>query len=104
MLEIIDGKISVNKIAKEKLFKGKVNTYLDIVLIPSPNDQYGNDYMIVQSASKEERLAGKRGAILGNAKIIQRQQPPPEVQRPKQSQPPAVESNEESSESDDVPF
>ena len=66
---MISAKIDVTKIDKAKLFEGKNGAkYLDIVLMESPNNAYGNDYMVVQSVSKEERLAGKRGAILGNGK------------------------------------
>jgi hypothetical protein len=64
------GKIDVTKMDKEKFFKGSKGTYCDIVLIPTPNNQYGDDYMICQSVSKEEREAGQRGAILGNAKML----------------------------------
>ncbi len=49
---------------------GKAAKFLEIVMIETPNDQYGNDYMVVQSASQEERASGKRGSILGNAKIF----------------------------------
>lgn len=66
---MITAKLNVLAIEKARLFKGEKGTYLDIALIETPNDQYGNDYMVVQSVSKEEREAGKRGAILGNAKI-----------------------------------
>ena len=74
-MEIIAGKINVTKIAKEKLFKGKSGTYLDIVLIPTKQSNYGderdeNTHMIVQSATKEERLAGNKGNIIGNAKCL----------------------------------
>lgn len=61
-------KIDVTKIDKSKLFEGKNGAkYLDIVLMDR-DDAYGNNYMVVQSVTKEERLAGKRGAILGNGK------------------------------------
>lgn len=66
----IAGKIDVKKINKEKLYVGKQGTYLDIVLIETPNDQYGNTHMIVQSVTQAERQAGVKGAILGNAKIL----------------------------------
>lgn len=63
-------KIDVTKIDKAKLFEGKNGAkYLDIVLMER-DDAYGNNYMVVQSVSKEERLAGKRGAILGNGKNV----------------------------------
>lgn len=68
---MITGKIDVTKIDKDRLFKGEKGTYLDIVLIETPKSEYG-DYMIVQSVTKEEREAGQRGEILGNAKIYQK--------------------------------
>ena len=66
---MITGKIDVTKIVKERLFVGKKGTYLDFVLIETPNSQYG-DYMIVQDVPKEERLAGVKGQIIGSAKIL----------------------------------
>ena len=63
-------KIDVLKIDKARLFKGEKGTYLDAVMIETPDNQYGDDYMIVQGVSKEEREAGTRGNILGNAKIF----------------------------------
>lgn len=67
---MIVGKIDVTKIDKELLFTGKNGAkYLDIVLWESPDDKYGNDYRIDQGVNKEARAAGKKGAILGNAKV-----------------------------------
>lgn len=66
---MISAKINVSKIDKTKLFKGEKGTYLDIALIETEGDQYGNDYMIVQDVGKEARERGEKGAILGNAKI-----------------------------------
>ena len=66
---MLTAKINVSKIDKTKLFKGEKGTYLDLVLIETPNDQYGNDYVVVQGLTKADRDAGLRGAILGNAKI-----------------------------------
>lgn len=87
-------KIDVTKINKDKLFPGKNGAkYLDIVLIDREDD-YGNHYMVVQSVSKEERLAGERGAILGNGKIIGSDKPAPS----RASRPAAKD------ESDDCPF
>ena len=65
---MITGKIDVMKINKDRLYKGKKGTYLSIVLIPTPNSEYG-DYMIKENVSKEDREAGNDGAILGNTKI-----------------------------------
>ena len=67
--KIIRLKINVTKIDKAKLFKGEKGTYLDCTLLyNSDADQYGNNGMIIQDATKEEREAGNKGAILGNAK------------------------------------
>lgn len=79
--KMITDKINVLAIEKARLFKGEKGTYLDILLIETPNNQHGNSHMIVQAVSKEERLAGIKGPILGNAKTVGApQQPKPAVQ------------------------
>ena len=65
---MITVKIDVTKIDKTKLFKGQKGTYLDIVLIETPDNQYGDSHMAVQGLPKADRDAGQKGAILGNAK------------------------------------
>jgi hypothetical protein len=70
---MITASIAVNKVDKSKFFtKKNGDKMLDIVLIETPNSKYDNDYMVVQGTSKADRDAGKKGAILGNAKIIER--------------------------------
>ena len=69
MNQLIKGSIDVLKINKEKLYKGKKGTYLNVVLIPTPTSDYG-DWMIVEEATEEERKAGEKGTILGNAKVL----------------------------------
>jgi len=65
------GKIDVTKIDKARLFQGKNGArYLDFALIETPNNQYGDSHMIVQSVSKDEREAGVKGNILGNIKEV----------------------------------
>ncbi len=82
-MNMITVKIDVTKVDKARLFEGKNGAkYLDLVLIER-QDQYGNDYMAVQGVTKEERLAGVKGAILGNGKHIGGQQ----QQRRPQGQP-----------------
>ena len=63
-------KIDVTKIDKARLFKGAKGTYLDAVLIATPDNQYGDSHMIVQNVSKEESDSGMKGNILGNAKTF----------------------------------
>ena len=72
----IEVKIDVNKIDKSRLFQGKKGKYLNIVLIETPKNQYGNDYMVCHEKTKEERAAKAKSIILGNAKIVKRQQQP----------------------------
>lgn len=66
-------KIDVSKIDKSKLFSGKNGAkYLDAtVFVDTDNpDQYGNNGMITQSQTKEEKDSGTYGAILGNCKVF----------------------------------
>ncbi len=65
--------INVSEIDKEKLVPGKKGSYLNMVAIPTPGNKYGNDYMIVQGVTKEEREAGIQGAVLGNGKVFSKQ-------------------------------
>lgn len=72
--------------------------YCDLVLIESPQNRFGNDYMVVQGVSKEDRDAGVKGAILGNGKNF-------ETKRPANPQPPRKTAKPAPPESDDsVPF
>ena len=67
---IIRAKINLSKIDKEKLFKGEKGIYLDLTLLTCKENDYGDDYMICQDLGQEARLAGKRGPIVGNGKIV----------------------------------
>lgn len=92
-------KIDVTKIDKARLFKGQKGTYLDatIFLDLGEADQYGNHGMITQSVSKEAKAAGERGEILGNGKIVWREEDAPR-QAPKQ------QSRQPEPDFDEVPF
>lgn len=70
---IIAAKIDVTKIDKSRLFQGKNGAkYLDVILIESKESRYGDNFMVTQAVTQEERKAGTRGAILGNAKYLGR--------------------------------
>jgi hypothetical protein len=87
-------KINCSKIDKARLFKGEKGTYLDAILVHKPS-QYGDDYFIAQSVTKEERESGVKGAIIGGAKIL----------RPKNSAPkPSPVEDAARDDGDDVPF
>lgn len=68
--------INVNKIDKSRLYKGEKGTYLNCAVLLRETDQYGNDGMIVQDVSQEERKKGIKGEILGNGKWAGQQQRP----------------------------
>lgn len=77
MKKTIALKIDVTKIDKSRLYRGKKGTYLDAVLFfDEQEDQYGNNGMITQSVSKEERDKGVKGEILGNAKLLYAEEKP----------------------------
>lgn len=100
MSQMISVRVDVTKIDKAKLYKGAKGTYLDIVLMPSRDSKFGDDFMVVQSISKEDRAAGQRGAILGNAKFLRQKQPTQRKAAPA-SEPLAGDGPPEA---DDVPF
>lgn len=56
--------VNVDKIDKERFFKGKQGRYLDLVLFETPDSDYG-DYMVKQRAKRGEKMP-----ILGNGKIF----------------------------------
>jgi len=70
-------KIEVTKITKSRLFKGKerdgkIPQYLNAVLFESKQTSFGDwrdeqTHVIVEDITKEERAAGVKGAIIGNA-------------------------------------
>lgn len=65
-------KLDVSKIDKSLLFKGQKGTYLDATVFVNLDqaDQYGNNGMITQDETKENRDGGKNGPILGNCKVF----------------------------------
>jgi len=70
-------RIDVTKIDKSAIYDGKSGKYIDIVMFDNRegSDQYGNLGFVTQDLGKDRRLAGERGAILGNWKEIgERQQ------------------------------
>lgn len=65
-------KINVSQIEKTRLYKGEKGTYLDAIAFIDidQKDQYGNNGMITQDVSKDEKAAGVKGPILGNARVF----------------------------------
>ncbi len=65
-------KIDVNKIVKDRLFRGEKGTYLDLTtwVDTEEEDKYGNHGFVAQSTTKEERAQDVKVPILGNTKVF----------------------------------
>lgn len=71
MQKLISLSIDVSKIDAKRLYKGKKGNYLSATLfLKDETDQYGNNGFTVESITKEEREAGQKGTIIGNAKFL----------------------------------
>ena len=70
MAAIATLKIDVSKIDKSKIYKGKKGSYYTFTIKINDNSKFGNNIMIVEDTSKEERDAGEKGAILGNGSVV----------------------------------
>ena len=78
--------LDVKKIDKTKLYVGKKGTYLDaVVFLKDEADEYGNHGFIVQSVTKEEREKGVKGEILGNVKILGKEQSQQDKAQPQEA-------------------
>ncbi len=102
-------KIDVTKIEKARLFKGEKGTYLDATVFVDLGeaDEYGQNGMITQNVSKEERQAGTRGAILGNCKVFYRdglESPAPDDPRQQQGGQGAPNTGGFDDFDDEIPF
>lgn len=96
-------KLDVTKMDKARFFKGNKGTYCDCTVfidLDEP-DQYGNSGMITQDVTKEERDAGTKGPILGNAKVFWKDEGSAPQGQPKQQSMPEPESDLDS---EDIPF
>lgn len=63
--------LCLTDINKDRIRVGKNGKkYLDVIVMDSRNDKYGNDYMVVEDIPKADRDAGKKGNIIGNGKNL----------------------------------
>jgi len=64
--------IDVTKLDKERFVKGKKGTYANLTTFVDIDnkDQYDNNGFISQSISKEERTSGVQLPILGNVRVV----------------------------------
>lgn len=103
---IISGGIDLSKLDKDnpkhiKRINGK--PFLDFIMVTKEDSKYNNDGFIAVSTSKEDRDAGvERGPIIGNFKILVRDQPKA-PSAPQQEFKPAHKATEFGKD-DDIPF
>jgi hypothetical protein len=76
---VIKISIDVTKISKDRLYIGRTREdgtaakYLSITLVENKDgkDRFGNDGFVAEDVSKEERLSGVKGVIIGNWKKLE---------------------------------
>ena len=77
MARLLTGSLDVTKIIKEKLYKGKKGTYLNVsVWIEDNEDKYGNIASVQQQTKK-----GEPKIYLGNLKEYS-----PDIEKPTETQ------------------
>lgn len=68
---IINASIRVDKLPKEKFFKGRDGAvYYNITISLNDETRYGNNVAIMDSQTKEEREAKAQKTYLGNGKVV----------------------------------
>lgn len=99
--------IDVTKIDKARIVEGKKGKYIDVTAFIDldEQDEYGNNGMVTQNVTKDEREAKVRGPILGNAKVFYKEDVQKQA-RPKQEQQQYVPSSGGGvvDMDDDIPF
>lgn len=61
-------KIDVKKLVKSSFYQGEKGLYATLTIVPTPNNQYGDDYMVTQYIGK--KAEGERDPIVGNARDL----------------------------------
>jgi hypothetical protein len=71
MSTLINATIRVDKMPKEKFFKGKDGAvYYNLTIAVNEETRFGNNVALTDSQSKEEREAKKPKNYLGNGKVV----------------------------------
>ena len=100
---IIKLNIDVKKLDKARFFTGAKGTYANLtVLLRDEPDQYGNDGMIVEDVSQEERMNGVKGTIVGNVKVVKQKDSSP--QKPASKHHSTVQVPDSDDEDGNIPF
>ena len=96
--QTITGSIDVSKIDKQFITEVNGKKYVNIRLKFTPDNKYGNDYMVVQDVDKNTRIRCKETGnwpdtpILGNCKVWDNDSTVPSQQQ----QNPSVPNNDDS--------
>ena len=61
-------KIDVKKLVKSSFYQGEKGLYATLTIVPTPNTQYGDDYMVTQYIGK--KAEGERDPIVGNGRDL----------------------------------
>jgi len=68
---IMNAQIKINQVPKEKYYKGKKGTYLNVVVTAYENpDNFGQNVTITEPQSQEEREAKKPKNYWGNGNVV----------------------------------
>jgi hypothetical protein len=100
---VINLRLDVTKLQKDRFHKGKKGIYADLVLLEKPSEEFGDDGFIVEATTKEERDQEIRGNRVGNWSYIKKP-PPPEPHQPTIKGPPPEPKGKLIPEDDDIPF
>lgn len=98
---IISLGIDLSKVDKDKDIK-RINgkPFLDLVAFSKEDSKYGSDGFLCVSLPKEDRDLGKKGTIVGNFKILVRDEPKVPQQAFVKPAPKATEFGKD----DEIPF
>lgn len=61
-------KIDVKKLVKSSFYQGEKGLYATLTIIPTPNNKYGDDYMVTQYTGK--KAEGEKDPIVGNGRDL----------------------------------
>jgi len=70
MSAVVNFKVNVEAIPKEKIFKGKKGSYVNMTMFINDESKFGNNASIAISQSKDEREAGGETTYLGNGAVV----------------------------------
>ena len=64
---LIRVELNLKKLDKDRFIEGRNGTYIDLMLIPTPNARFGTTHMIVHNLKKDERMPSEYRKPVGSA-------------------------------------